>query len=76
MSLLQEARTVAARPGGSCGIAVLTRRLSESEQVELAEALDSDVSASALSKALELRGHDLNYQTISRHRAGKCRCPR
>ncbi len=76
MSLLTEARIVARRAGGTCGVAVLTSRLSEAEQAELIEALESDVSASAITKALELRGHDIGHQTIGRHRRGQCSCPR
>jgi hypothetical protein len=76
MSLLAEAQSLSTRPGSTCGVAILVRRLSEAEQAELAEALSSDVSASAVSKALEQRGYDLNYQTIHRHRRGACRCPR
>ena len=74
MSLLTDAQALANRPGGTCGVALLVRRLSEQEQTELNEALDSHVSARAVSEALKARGHDLNYQTLTRHRAGTCAC--
>lgn len=74
MSLLEEAQALAPRPGGVCGVALLVRRLGPEEQAEFAEAIASDVSASALSKALSARGYDVNYQTISRHRARRCTC--
>lgn len=73
-SLLEEAQAHAKRPGSVCGIALLARRLDESETAELHEALASEISASALAKALEARGFYVNYQTISRHRAGRCVC--
>lgn len=76
MSLLDEARSLAKRPGGTCGVALLTSRLGGVEQAELAEALASDVSADAVAKALGERGHTISYQTIMRHRGGKCACPR
>lgn len=75
MSLLEEAQSLAKRPGGTCGVAVLVRGLSESERAELAEALASTVSARALSEALEGRGHPINQQTLQRHRTGVCSCP-
>ena len=73
-SLLDVALVLAKRPGAVCGIALLARRLDETELDELNEALAADVSAAAVSKALEARGYDVNYQSISRHRAGRCRC--
>lgn len=74
MSLLAEAQELAKRPGGTCGVARLVRRLSESEQAELAEALASDVSARALCEALAKRGYEIGKHTIERHRAGACQC--
>ena len=76
MSLLAEAQALASRAGGTCGVALLVRRLDETEQAELDEALASDVSANAIARALEHRGFKVNYQTISRHRGGRCSCPR
>lgn len=74
MSLLDEAKGLAKRSGGTCGVTVLVSRLSQSEQDELHEALAADISARALSEALRARGHDINYQVITRHRAGNCAC--
>ena len=74
MSLLDEAQALAKRPGGTCGVALLVRRLDENEQAELDELLDADVSSRAAAEALALRGHKMNYQTIQRHRSGVCTC--
>ncbi len=76
MSLLTDAQSLAKRPGGTCGVAVLVRSLSEQEQAELQEALESVVSSRALAAALEVRGYELSDQTILRHRSGRCSCPR
>lgn len=73
-SLLEEAQAFTKRPGTVCGVALLARRLDETEKAELDEAIASETSASAVSKALEARGFYVNYQTISRHRAGRCVC--
>lgn len=75
MSLLAEAQALASRAGGTCGVALLVRRLDETEQADLAEALASDVSAVAISRALAQRGFKVNHQVISRHRGGRCACP-
>lgn len=75
MSLLDEAKGLAKRPGTACGVALLVSRLSQSEQDELNEAMAAkDVSARAISDALRARGHDLNYQVVTRHRAEICSC--
>ena len=74
MSLLEEAQALAKRPGGTCGVALLVRRLGETEQAELDELLDADVSSRAAADALGRRGHSINYQTIQRHRSGVCSC--
>lgn len=75
MSLLTEAQAIARRPGGTCGVSLLVRSLSESEQAELHEALMADsVSSKALAAALKLRGHNIAYNTIQRHRRRDCAC--
>lgn len=73
MSLLAEAQALTKR-AGACGVARLLGPLSESEQAEVHEALAAHVSARALSDAMRERGWVLNYQTITRHRAGVCSC--
>ena len=81
MSLLTEAQALSRRPGGTCGVTLLVRRLSESEQAELHEAIwardDTDrwsVASQAISDALKERGHVLPRMTIDRHRRRECHC--
>lgn len=73
MSLLQEAQDFI-RPTGVCGVKSLYERLDPTEQAEFTEALASHVPAAPLSQALARRGHNIGYQTISRHRRGECSC--
>ena len=73
-SLLEEAQALTKRPGTVCSVALLARRLDETERAELDEAIASDISATAISKALKARGIDLSYATINRHRASRCVC--
>lgn len=75
MSLLEEAQALAKRPGGTCGVALLVRRLGETEQAELLEAMDDPITSSrGISLALDRRGYTVSYQTIQRHRRGDCAC--
>ena len=75
MPLLDEAKGLEARQGGTCGIQTLLSVLSPSEQVELLEAIASPVHSKAIAKALQARGHtDIGYHTIARHRREDCKC--
>lgn len=75
MGLLEEAKGMEHRMGGTCGIQTLLSRLSPSEQAELLEALASPVHSKAIAKALQARGHtDIGYHTIARHRREDCKC--
>lgn len=74
MTLLAEAQAAQGRIGGQCSVASLLERLDPTEQAELLEALNADVQAKALSRAMKDRGWDIAAQTIQRHRRGDCKC--
>lgn len=72
MGLLEEAREQVNGKGGGCNVSRLLRELDEKGRAELQEALDADVDAGALSRALKARGHKVSQTTIQTHRRGGC----
>ena len=75
MSLTDDIEASTRRPGGTCTIPGIIEALG-AEGAELVAALASDVPASAISRALTLRGHSIGVYTLARHRRRDCRCPR
>ena len=76
MSLLAEAAALTTRQGGKCGVGLLEQTLESADRAEFLDAIASSVDATALSRALELRGHEVGANTTQRHRRGDCKCPR
>lgn len=74
MSLLNEAREEQKTAGTPCAL----RRLQEAKPdlyTETLEALASDVSCSAIARALDKRGEPISRLILERHRRGDCqRC--
>lgn len=71
MSLAEEARAHASRPGPRCAVC----RYLEDPTIgpELAEALaDDSLYGSAIGAALRGRGYPVGDQTVTRHRGGGC----
>lgn len=62
-----------------CRVAVVLGELQapENEKLEAALATDQGVIPNvAVSKWLEARGHDVGWQNVLSHRAGRCSCGR
>lgn len=77
MSFADEARQLVPVKGGTCSLGRLLTEASASDRKEYLDALgDSTIPASAIARALKVRGVNLVEQTIARHRRGDCKCPR
>ena len=73
MSLTDDIEASKRRPGGTCTVPAVLAALGD-ERDELIAALASDAPATAIARALSLRGHDIAGYTLNRHRQGDCRC--
>lgn len=74
-SLLDDAKALTTRRGSVCSVDMFYASRPDLS-AELREALNADVSASAIAAALKRRGIDLPEGTLARHRRGACRCER
>lgn len=75
MGLLDEFKNEGVRPRRKCGVAILLDILSEQERDDLRIALgDPVITASAIMRVLERKGHKLPDGTITRHRRKECSC--
>lgn len=69
MSLLDEARAAQKSTGSPCAISLLPDGL----RAELFAALESDVDAQAISRALAKRNVNITGSVLRKHRANECR---
>jgi hypothetical protein len=76
-SLLGDIRAVASVNGPRCTVAIIAERLEGADAADFAAAIaDPTITASAIWRALAMRGHHLGADTIRRHRNGVCACGR
>jgi hypothetical protein len=76
-SLMGEIRKAAAVNGPRCSVAVMAGTLDTADADDFAAALaDPTITASAIYRALAMRGHHLGADAIRRHRTGVCACGR
>lgn len=76
---LAEGIVLASKPKGpKCTVTTMLQGLSKEDRAVMVEALGNPgVLASQLARGIELAGLGrVTAQTINRHRAGDCRCPR
>lgn len=75
MGLMDEFKAEGTRPRVICKVSVVLRLLTPSEQTDLLEALESPViTAAAIERVLDRKGHKLPAGTITRHRRKECTC--
>lgn len=75
---LLDAITASALPyhGRGCQMRLVLDGLGEEDAYDVRQALSmSNVTASAISRALDARGVRIPVYTIRRHRRGECTCP-
>lgn len=76
MSLLEEAAALAPTIGPKCSVAVLLDSLTETEQAQVVELLDSTYSAQTVVNVLQAhKWTGVRKYTVERHRNRECRCP-
>lgn len=76
-SLMGDIRAAGVVNGPRCSVAVMADRLDDADAADLAAAIaDPTVTASAIWRALAMRGHHLGADAIRRHRNGVCACGR
>ena len=67
---LQAQRTNRGKP--KCVTCRLLASLDKDDREALQEALDSDLSAAAIARALQAEGHMVRDQSVGRHRRREC----
>jgi len=76
-SLMGDIRSAATVNGPRCSVAVMADRLDAGDADDFAAAIaDPTITASAIWRALAMRGHHLGADAIRRHRNGVCACGR
>lgn len=73
LEALQREQT-ASQKGPPCSIGQALERLSKDDAADLTEALNSDMYATVISRALKSEGHDVGPSAVQRHRKGDCHC--
>lgn len=75
MGLMDEFKAEGVRPRLQCKVSIVLKLLPPSEQTDLLEALESPViTAAAIERVLERKGHKLPQGTVTRHRRRECNC--
>lgn len=75
MGLLDEFKNEGQRPRLACRVALVIGALSDDEAADLRTALaDPVITAAAIMRVLERKGHKLPDGTITRHRRKECSC--
>lgn len=66
----------ATTPGPTCAVGRLLRTLDDDDAAALTAALDDTVGyrTADIWRALDLEGHRVGRQSVSRHRRHECRC--
>ena len=75
MGLLDDFKNETVKPRHQCGVALLLIKLADDEANDLRTALlDPTITAAAIMRVLDRKGHKLSDGTITRHRRKSCQC--
>lgn len=75
MGLMDEFKAEGVRPRVQCRVKLVLDSLTAAEQTDLLNALqDPVITAAAIERVLERKGHKLPAGTITRHRRKECTC--
>ena len=75
MGLMDEFKAEGTRPRLQCRVKLVLHSLTEDEQWDLLSALaDPVITAAAIERVLDRKGHKLPSGTITRHRRRECTC--
>lgn len=76
MSLAEAIAAQRVVKGPSCSISVIRAQLDDEDRAALDAAMArTGTPSSVIARALRANGHDVQHQTVQRHRRGECKCP-
>lgn len=77
LGLLADIQRESAGTPRRCSVADLMDSMSEPDAKDLADALgDPSIPHTAITRALNKRGHDMHDKRVAAHRRGECACAR
>ena len=75
MGLMDEFKAEGTRPRLQCRVKLVLDSLTAAEQTDLLSALaDPVITAAAIERVLDRKGHKLPQGTVTRHRRRECTC--
>lgn len=75
MGLMDDFKAEGTRPRNKCRVALIREQLTPDEAADLDVALqDPVITAAAIERVLERKGHKLPQGTVTRHRRKDCSC--